>query len=190
MNNDPNPRPPQDPPSRPRRRRRRRADSGVRYLLLLLTNIVVALLWPIFVPIFGALDYVVGYLVGLAFLTLVTPSYSRQNLNVFMFLVYSLWEIVLSSLLVAWTVVQPRSRLPQKVQSAIIGVPLTVTGDLEIAILANAISLTPGTLSIELSPNNRVLYVHTISYQEPEEFRRQIKEGFERRLLEITRGSE
>lgn len=177
-------------PSPRRHRRRRRSDYGVKYLILLLTHIVVMLLWPIFVPIFGALDYVVGYLVGLAFLTLMQSSYSRQTLRVFSFLGYSLWEIVLSSLQVARIVLQPRSRLSEHVNSAIVGVPLSVSSELEIAILATMISLTPGTLSVDLSPNHRVLYVHTLSYESSEEFRRQIKEGFERRLLEITRGSE
>jgi multicomponent Na+:H+ antiporter subunit E len=188
----PDQKPEQPQKSSPRRnnRSRLRSDSGLKYLVLLLTNIVVALMWPIFVPLFGALDYVVGYLVGLAFLTLVQPSYSRQNLLVFSFLAYSLWEIVMSSFLLAWTVVQPQERLNRKINSAIVGVPLTVSSDLEIAILATVLTLTPGTMSIELSPNNRVLYVHTINYHDAEEFQKQIKEGFERRLLDITRGTE
>jgi multicomponent Na+:H+ antiporter subunit E len=178
------------PSPRRNNRSRQRSDSGLKYLILLLTNIVVALMWPMFVQMFGALDYVVGYLVGLAFLTLVQPSYSRQNVLVFSFLAYSFWEIVMSSFLLAWTVIQPQDRLNQKIKSAIVGVPLTVSGDLEIAILATVITLTPGTMSIELSPNNRVLYVHTINYHDSEEFIRQIKDGFERRILEITRGTE
>jgi multicomponent Na+:H+ antiporter subunit E len=165
------------------------SDSGVKYLILLLINIVVALLWPMFVPIFGALDYVIGYLVGLAFLMVVESSYSRQNLRVFSFLLYAFKEIMLSTIQVAIIVLQPRGRLREKINSAVIGVPLTVKSDIEIAILASLISLTPGTLSIELSPNRGILYVHVLSYHDADEFRKSVKDGFERRLLEITRGS-
>jgi multicomponent Na+:H+ antiporter subunit E len=170
-------------------RRPPNSDSGVKYLILLLINIVVALIWPIFVPIFGALDYVIGYLVGLAFLTLIESSYSRQNLRVFSFLLYALWEIVLSSIHVAIIVLQPRARMKEMINAAVVGVPLSVSSDIEIAILASLISLTPGTLSIELSPNRGVLYVHVLSYRDADEFRKSVKDGFERRLLEITRGS-
>jgi multicomponent Na+:H+ antiporter subunit E len=90
---------------------------------------------------------------------------------------------------VARIVLQPQLRLHKDIKSAIVGVPLRVSSDIEITLLASLISLTPGTLSLELSPDNRVLYVHTLSYRDAEEFRQEIQDGFERRLLEITRGS-
>jgi multicomponent Na+:H+ antiporter subunit E len=59
--------------------------------------------------------------------------------------------------------------------------------DLEILILANMVSLTPGTLSLEVSDDRRILYVHAMFIDEPENVRRSIKEGLERRILEVTR---
>ncbi len=168
----------------------RSAGSGFasKYLILFLINILVALVWAALLPIFGALDYVVGYLAGLAFLTLVESSYSRQTLRVFSFIAYSLWEILLSSVILAWTVIQPSARLKARLRPSIIGVPLTVTGDLEIAVLATVITLTPGTLSLDLSPDHSILYVHGLNIEDPQAFQMQIKEGFERRLLQISRG--
>ncbi len=60
-------------------------------------------------------------------------------------------ELLLSALRVAWLVMQPKLTLRPR----IIAYPLTVTSDAQITLLANMITLTPGTLSIELSPDRK-----------------------------------
>ncbi|MEL7089262.1 MAG: Na+/H+ antiporter subunit E, partial [Planctomycetota bacterium] len=70
---------------------------------------------------------------------------------------------------------------------AVIGIPLDATTDAEITLLANLITLTPGTLSLDLSEDRRTLYVHAMFADDPEAFCREIKEGFERRVLELLR---
>ena len=69
----------------------------------------------------------------------------------------------------------------------IVSVPLDVTTDLEITILANVISLTPGTLSLDVSDDRKVLYVHSMYIKDREDFIKSIKNGFEKKLLNITR---
>jgi multicomponent Na+:H+ antiporter subunit E len=162
--------------------------SGNKYLVLLLLNIVVAMFWAVLVPAFGALDYVIGYLVGLGFLTLVERSFAQQTVRVLSFIIYAFWQIILSSVIVAWIVIQPRAAMRAKLKRAIVSVPLTVTSDFEIATLATLITLTPGTLSMELSKDRSTLYVHSINVGDIEEFRREIKDGFEYRILQITQG--
>lgn len=166
-----------------------KVNSGFasRYFILLLINLLIALIWPTLLPIFGAIDYFVGFVAGLLFLTLVESSYSRQTVRVFAFVVYALWQILVSSVSVAWTVLLPASRMQPRVESGVVAVPLTVTSDMEIAVLATVINLTPGTLSLDLSPDRSVLYVHGLDVNDPEEFRREIKDGFERRILQISR---
>jgi multicomponent Na+:H+ antiporter subunit E len=66
-------------------------------------------------------------------------------------------------------------------------VPLDAESDLEITLLANLISLTPGTLSLDVSDDKKVLYVHSMYIEDKEEFIHGIKNGFERRLLELLR---
>jgi len=53
--------------------------------------------------------------------------------------------------------------------------------------LANLLTLTPGTLSLDVSDDGRVLYIHAMFIDDPESFRRRIKDGLERRLLEVLR---
>ncbi len=93
------------------------------------------------------------------------------------------WEMLLANLRVAWEVVTPTAlRRP-----GIVGVPLEARTDLEIAILANIVSLTPGSLSIDVSPDRKTLYVHTMFVDDPEEFRREIKENFESWIVALLR---
>ena len=66
-------------------------------------------------------------------------------------------------------------------------VPLALDRDAEIALLANLITLTPGTLSLDVSPDRRTLYVHAMATTSPDDLRREIQQGFERRILEVFR---
>jgi len=95
-------------------------------------------------------------------------------------LLFLAWEIVVANLKVVAAVLGPRRLL----RPALVAVPLETMTDAQIAVLSNLISLTPGTLSLDVSPDRRTLYVHAISASSPEALRREIKEGFERRVLE------
>ena len=96
---------------------------------------------------------------------------------------YFLVELFLSNLRVLWDVVTPR----QISHPGIVGIPLTASSDLEVLLVTNLISLTPGTLSVDLSDDRRMLYVHVMFLDDPETFRAGIKDGLERRILEVTR---
>jgi len=65
-----------------------------------------------------------------------------------------------------------------------VAVPLSVKSDLEIMVLTNLISLTPGTLSVDVSHCRSTLYIHAMDVDDPEDLRRDIKDGFERRVKE------
>ncbi|MBI2871353.1 MAG: Na+/H+ antiporter subunit E [Candidatus Omnitrophica bacterium] len=98
--------------------------------------------------------------------------------------VYFLWEIVLANLKVAVCVLSPIRNL----KPGFVAIPLEAQTDTEITILANMITLTPGTLSVEISDDRKILFIHTLFAEEPEELVEGIKRSFERRLLKITRG--
>lgn len=66
--------------------------------------------------------------------------------------------------------------------SGIVAVPLDVRSDMGIAMLANLITLTPGTTSLHISEDRRRLYVHVMSLSD--DAVEQIKTGFERRVME------
>ncbi len=92
-------------------------------------------------------------------------------------------ELIMSAVKVAWLVVQPRLNI----RPAIIAYPLTVTTDLQITLLANMITLTPGTLSVDVSADRKTLYVHAIDMESKEDLIGSIAVGFERKILEVLR---
>jgi multicomponent Na+:H+ antiporter subunit E len=98
------------------------------------------------------------------------------------FALYFLWELLKSNLLMAYYVVAPLS----KMKPGIIAVPLDITTDAQITLLANMITLTPGTLSVDVSTDRTVIYVHSVYVTNPDQFRNDIKNGFEKAILEVT----
>ena len=97
--------------------------------------------------------------------------------------VYFLYELVVASLRVVWDVITPTIHS----RPGVVAVPLDAETNIEITLLANMVSLTPGTLSLEVSEDRRTLFVHAMFIDEVEDIRREVKGGMERRLLEVTR---
>jgi multicomponent Na+:H+ antiporter subunit E len=91
--------------------------------------------------------------------------------------------LFVSNLRVLWDVVTPAHIS----RPGIIGLALDARTDLEIMMVANLISLTPGTLSIDLSEDRRTLYVHVMFLDSIDDTRRELKQGLERRVLEVLR---
>ena len=92
-------------------------------------------------------------------------------------------ELILSALRVAWLAVRPG----MNIRPAIIAYPLTVTTDAQITLLANMITLTPGTLSVDVSDDRKWLYVHAIDVASKEALIGDIASGFETKILEVSR---
>jgi multicomponent Na+:H+ antiporter subunit E len=93
------------------------------------------------------------------------------------------YELVLSGYRVARLVLTPRMQL----QPGIFAYRLKVDRNFEITLLANLITLTPGTLSVDVSADRKTLYVHAIDCSDVDETRRGIADGFERKILEAFR---
>ena len=62
--------------------------------------------------------------------------------------------------------------------------PLSARRDGEILLVAGLISLTPGTLSLDVSPDRKTLYLHAMFVDDPDALRQELKQGMERRVLE------
>lgn len=161
--------------------------SQNQYLVLFLVNVIVAFLWVLIVPYFGFINYLIGFIIGFVVITLLHRPYGKRAYYLVYFGLYVLWQLILSNLSIAKLVLHPKPKL----DPGIIGIPLTVSSGLEIMILASAITLTPGTISVDLGHNaagQQILYVHNLTVNDPELFRQSIKDGFERLLLRATRG--
>ncbi len=157
---------------------------------MFLWNLLLALAWTVSTGQFTVPNLLVGLVLGYLILrfarrALGPSKYFYKVPQVVGFAFFYLWQLVLSNLRVAYDVITPTHYM----QPGVISVPLDARTDAEITLLANLITLTPGTLSLDLSADRRTLYVHAmyIDNREVDLARRQIKEGLERRVLELLR---
>lgn len=102
----------------------------------------------------------------------------RRLLAIGDLLMYLVAQVIASSLRVAWDVVTPRARR----RPGIVMVPLDLKTDQQITFLALLVTLTPGTLSLDVSTDRRSLYVHSMFASDPDRVRHTVKRGFERRI--------
>jgi multicomponent Na+:H+ antiporter subunit E len=158
-----------------------------RLLMLIFAHVAITLILPRLWTLFGnGIDILISFVLGVFVVSFWDMSYLRRVFWMAVYAIYLTWQIILTNIGLAWVILQPRPKL----NPGIISVPLTVTTGLEITTLASSVSLTPGTLSIDLGENEdgeRVLYVHTLTLEDPDIFRARIKNGFESLILRVTR---
>lgn len=154
----------------------------------LLLNILLALAWIFLTGNLDFTNFIEGFVIG--FLIVWISKYASgsneyiSKIPKFLgFVLFFIYELIVANFKVAYDIITPRHRM----KPSIIAVPLSVDRDFEIAILANMITLTPGTLSLDISSDKKVLYVHTMYTSDPNEFIKEIKGGFEEKLMELTR---
>jgi multicomponent Na+:H+ antiporter subunit E len=157
-------------------------------LKILLLNLLLALTWVLVTGEFTPLNLVFGIVLGYLILwftqgVMGRPRYFDRVLRGARFAGFFLRELVLANLRVAYDVITPTHHM----RPAILAIPLQAKTPTEITLLANFITMTPGTLSLDISDDHKVLYLHTMYAGDIEDFRREIQEGFERRLLEVMR---
>ncbi len=153
-----------------------------------LSNILLTFIWVALTGSFALLNFLFGFVLSFFILWIITlgrneAKYFKILPKVIAFIFFFLYELFKANLQVAYDVITPKFYM----KPGIIKVPLDAESDLEITLLANLISLTPGTLSLDVSNDKKVLYVHGMYVSDKEKFIRGIKQGFERRLLEILR---
>ncbi len=92
-------------------------------------------------------------------------------------------ELMRSATRVARLVLSPK----MAIAPGVVAVPVSLQRDAEITLLANLITLTPGTLTVDVSEDRRALYVHALEADDPEAVKRDIRSGFERAIRETFR---
>jgi len=90
-------------------------------------------------------------------------------------------DIVVANFAVARVVLGPADAI----RPVFVRVPLDIQGDFPITVLASVVSLTPGTVSTDLDPEQNSLWVHALSEENPERLVRQIKQRYEAPIREI-----
>jgi len=132
-------------------------------LNLFLLNIILSVSWAALTGSFSAANLAVGHIIGFGALWVVSPLFEDRGGGYFnrvfrwiKLIVMFHYELVVSSLSVVWDVLTPAHRA----RPGIIAVPLKAKGETEVLLTTNLISLTPGTLSLDVTEDCNTLYVH------------------------------
>jgi multicomponent Na+:H+ antiporter subunit E len=151
-------------------------DDGVGWLAM---GLALAVLWlavrgvPL-TPVRLAEELLIGLGVGLPLAFVGRRFYSpvtgldaslRPLPYAALYVVTFVWELLTANVDVAYRVVAPS----MPIDPAVVEVPLRVESDLAVTTIANSITLTPGTLTMDYDPEANALYVHSIDGSDPEE---------------------
>lgn len=154
----------------------------------LLLNTLLALVWMVAVGSFTLASLLVGFLLGFLVIAVTEPlwgeaQYAPRLGKLVTFLLFFLWELLVSNLRVAADVLTPRLYARPRVAA----IPLDARTDTEITLLASFVTLTPGTLVLDVSVDRRTMYIHTMYAQNREQAIAEVKRSFEAHLLEALR---
>jgi multicomponent Na+:H+ antiporter subunit E len=157
-------------------------------VIALIWNIALMLIWVALTGSFTGPNLLLGFVLGYLILGLALrdkPEFAKYVGKVpkfIGFIGYFFWELLMSNLKVAYDVLTPTHHMCP----GVIAVPLDAETDGEITIVANLISLTPGTLSLDVSTDRKVLYIHVMYLVDRDAVIRSIK-SLEARTLEVLR---
>ena len=154
---------------------------------LFLLNVILAISWAALTGSFTLPGLAIGFVVGFGALGVASPLFENRGGGYFTrvwrwikLIVLFHYELIVSSLSVAWDVLTPRHRA----RPGIIAVPLKAKGEGEVLLVTNLISLTPGTLSLDVTEDCNTLFVHAMFADDPEKIASDITNGMERWVRE------
>ncbi len=151
-------------------------------------TLVLAFVWASVTGDFSVLNLMLGAGISVVALWVIrehvtTPNYFKKLVRMTALAVLFFYELSISALRVGLLVLSPD--LKSRLKPGIVAFPLSVKTDVEITLLANLITLTPGTLSVDVSADRKILYVHAIAVPSKQALIKDIASGFEARILEV-----
>jgi multicomponent Na+:H+ antiporter subunit E len=162
-------------------------------------NLLLALAWVAVNGAYGLADWIVGLLFGFLVIWLSWRVFFDEPFSFRAYFRFNsrnpllmLWrwlgffwfgfvEVVKSNIAVTRAVLAPKLDL----DPGIVAIPLDLKSDAGITTLANLITLTPGTVTLDVSSDRKTLYIHAFSVGDVEALRRDTKAAFERRVQEL-----
>ncbi len=149
-------------------------------------HIVLAVIWCAMHNSFHPATFIVGYLLAWASTSMfrALSQYTPYRMNVWeaikLFFVF-LKEMIVANIQIAFIIISP----PMNIRPGLIEYPLDIKNEGAIVLLANMISLTPGTLSVDIAEDRKSIYVHAMVMETPDLLKKKIKDSFERRIQKM-----
>ncbi|WP_373892879.1 Na+/H+ antiporter subunit E [Virgibacillus natechei] len=151
-------------------------------------NLIIAVMWMFLSESYTGVSFITGYLLGILLLFLLRrfiPGnfYLRHFYKIIRLILIFTRELILSNVEMIKYIYAPNP----DVEPGIFELPLDVQSNWEITLLANFISLTPGTLTIAVSEDSAKLYIHAMNIENVDDEINSIKDTFEKAIMEVTR---
>ncbi|PWA12754.1 Na+/H+ antiporter subunit E [Pueribacillus theae] len=154
----------------------------------ILLNFFLALLWMFLTVNYSLTALIIGYLLGLGLLFMMRRFFKerfyleRVWAVIVLFFIFQR-ELLLSNIQVLMLVLRPRLTI----KPAIFALETDLKEDWEITLLSSLITLTPGTLVIDVSHDQKTLYIHALDVSDIDEAIHSIKTTFEKAIIEVSR---
>lgn len=145
-----------------------------------------ATIWSLLMGEVSVLSFSVSYMCSHLLVSLLFRTPTRAQLlakipYAFYLLGYYIYKVIEANLQVARSVLSPLD----KIRPGIVAIPLDVQTDAQITLLAHMITMTPGTLTLDVSTDRSTLFVHAMDASDPNALRQDIKQSFEKKILHL-----
>jgi multicomponent Na+:H+ antiporter subunit E len=153
---------------------------------LLPVNLLIAIAWASVSGDFSGVNMFLGFVAGYFALWFFGELYGdsvyhrKMRASIMLALTFA-WDLLVSCVQVFMAVLFQHHRG----RNRFVSVPLTVQSDAGIMLLANLITLTPGTLTVDVPPDRSHLLIHAMFADDPQDVIDGIKNGVERRVMEL-----
>ena len=150
-------------------------------------NLLLSFIWVALTGSMSYSDFLFGFLLGFLILWIMNKNeedhrYFNRVPKIIAFIFYFLKEMIKANIQVAYDVITPKYFF----KPGIVRFPLKATSDLEINLISMFISLTPGTILLDVSEDKKWIFIHVMYLESKEKFITQMKYS-EGRILEIVR---
>ncbi len=156
----------------------------------LFLNVIIAFLWVLLMDEdeFRFTTFFAGFLVGVGILFLMhrffgTRFYLRRMISTIKLLFVFNWELIQSSILVLKQILSPKL----KIEPGIFRYETVLRSDLEITLISLLLTLTPGSVVMEVTPEGDALYVHAMDVEKERGAIISQLQNYEKAIMEVTR---
>jgi multicomponent Na+:H+ antiporter subunit E len=151
-------------------------------------NLLLSFIWVALTGSMYYTNFLFGFLLGFFILWVmnrneVDQRYFYRVPKTISFVFFFLYQMIIANLQVAYDVITPKYFF----KPGIVKYHMDAQSDFEINLLSTIISLTPGTLILDVSEDKKILYIHVMYLHDKQKFMTQLKNNVERKLLEILR---
>ena len=156
-----------------------------------LLNLFIAFLWMLLKDedeLRISSSFIGGFLVGIVIIFLMhrffgSQFYLRRLFSIINLLFIFNWELILSSILIIKQILSPKL----DIKPGIFTYKTELQGDWELTVLAMLLTLTPGSVVLEVNPDGDIFYIHAMDIEKSKADVLRSIGKFERAILEVTR---